>query len=121
MSGRNVFFTGESTLPANSYLNVRAESYEEMRAILMSSFHGLRHGNFDLAERQDGTLVCDDDYFQTLQPDAELVVFVSNAAYDETSTGHSQRYQQRARVPLIYICVRQLYNIYIFQQNCKCT
>ena len=96
MSGRNVFFLGEGTLPADSYLNVRAESYEEMRAILMSSFHGLRHGNFDLAERQDGTLVCDDDYFQTLHPDAELVVFVSNAANDKTNTGHSPHYLQRA-------------------------
>jgi hypothetical protein len=84
MTGRNVFFVGEASLPGDSYVNVRASSYGEMRAILMSSFQCLQRGNFVMAERQDGTLVCDDDYYQSLQADTELVVLVDNAANHKT-------------------------------------
>ena len=96
MTGRNVFFVGEASLPGDSYVNVRASSYGEMRAILMSSFQCLQRGNFVMAERQDGTLVCDDDYYQSLQSDTELVVLVDNAANHKTGKVYPLHYLQYA-------------------------
>lgn len=60
--------------PPQSGHRVVASCYEEFRALLIENFECLKRGNFVIME-QDGTVVCDDDYFQFLRHETELLVF----------------------------------------------
>ena len=71
-----VFFHGYKYVPTDYFVRVIASSYAEMQTILVESFYFLRHGNFAVVERGDGTFVCDDVYFQSLDPNRELLVLV---------------------------------------------
>lgn len=75
-NSHKVFIFGQKTPQAGH--NLVANSYEEMRAVLTENFECLRGGNFVLTEREDGTLVCDDSYYQLLQPNTELLVFIDD-------------------------------------------
>ena len=58
-------------------MHIVARTYEQMRTVLVKNFYFLRGGNFAVAERGDGTFVCDDGYYQSLSPQCELLVLVT--------------------------------------------
>lgn len=62
-------------LPQSGY-RVVASCYDEFRTLLMENFECLQRGNFVITEREDGTLISDDDYFQFLRPETELLVLI---------------------------------------------
>ena len=72
-----VFFRGQQWVPKDYFVNVIADSYDRMCAILLENFYFLRYRKFSVVEREDGTYVCDDAYYQYLQPDCDLVVLVA--------------------------------------------
>lgn len=61
--------------PPQSGHRVVASCYEEFRTLLIENFECLQRGNFVIMEREDGTVICDDEYFQFLRPETELLVF----------------------------------------------
>ena len=72
-----VFFKGQSWIPQDYFVNIIADTYERMRAVLLENFYFLRYRKFAVAERTDGTYVCDDEYYKSLQPDCDLVVLIT--------------------------------------------
>ena len=52
-------------------IGVAAHSYEHLRDVLKTRYKV--KGDFSL-QQEDGTLVCDEDYFQLLQPNTKLSV-----------------------------------------------
>lgn len=72
-----VFFKGQPWIPQDYFVNIAADSYEKMRAILSEYFVFLRHKQFAVVVRADGTYVGDDGYYRSLEPDCELVVLIA--------------------------------------------
>ena len=72
-----VFFEGEPWIPRDYFVNIVADNYDNMRAILFQYFFFLRCKKFAVVVRGDGTYVGDDGYYRSLEPDCELVVLVS--------------------------------------------
>ena len=75
-----VFFQGYPLLSADYYVNVIAGTLKKFRAILANHFYFLRSGNFAVAERGDGTWVCDEAYYQSLSPSCDLLVVLVEGA-----------------------------------------
>ena len=81
-----VFVFNDPASPESPGQSLTARSYEDLREQLRAKFGCLRRGDFCVALREDGTLVCDDEYFQLLRPNTELLAVMDGAGGSASNT-----------------------------------
>ena len=74
-----VFFCGQPGMPLDYFVFVVADNYERLCVVLAENYSFMRTGNYSVVDRADWTHVCDDSYYQSLQPDCELLILVPGA------------------------------------------
>lgn len=68
-------------------IGIAAHSYEHLREVLRTRYK--IRGDFCL-QQDDGTLVCDEDYFQLLEPHTKLTVVDSERTLSEDARRYSE-------------------------------
>ena len=68
-------------------VGIAAHSYEHLREVLRTRYK--IRGDFCL-QQDDGTLVCDEDYFQLLEPNTKLTVVDSERTLSEDTRRYSE-------------------------------
>lgn len=83
-------------------VGIAAHSYDHLCEVLRTRYKIC--GDFCL-QQDDGTLVCDDDYFELLEPNTKLTVVDSERTLSEDAHPYSKTAGTSCQSEVLYICV----------------